>query len=166
MGAAAGPDALGVTQDPDPQQATPSQIPETVSYVSGAARHSKQENALVVADVARKLGVDPVLAVATMLVESNGNNTNNTGDKGTSFGLFQLHVGGELPKDWYPGTPGHSNAFDPRKNAETALSRFAAKKNKYSGAELAYQSQRPANHDGYVAAVNARMAEARSLLGL
>lgn len=167
MGAAAGPDALGTVQEPDQQSTEPVQVPaQPATFVSGPTRHSKQENALVVADVARKLGVDPVLAVATMLVESNGNNTNNSGDKGTSFGLFQLHIGGELPKEWYPGTPGHDNAFDPRKNAETALSRFAAKRSKYSGAELAYQSQRPAHHDAYVNAVNSRMAEARSLLGM
>jgi hypothetical protein len=134
--------------------------------VSGSQRHSKKDNALVVADVARKLGVDPVLAVATMLVESNGDNTNNTGDNGTSFGLFQLHMGGHLPKDWYPGKPGHVNVFDPRKNAEIALQRFASNQGRFSGPELAYQSQRPANPAKYKAAVANRMAEARSLLGM
>lgn len=140
--------------------------PAPTSLVSGPTRHSRQENARVVADVATKLGVDPVLAVATMLVESNGNNMQNTGDGATSFGLFQLHIGGELPKAWYPGQPGHVNAFDPRKNAEEALARFAHNKGRYSGAELAFRSQRPANHDAYVAAIDKRMPEARKLLGM
>lgn len=133
--------------------------------VSGPEQHTKQENALVVADVAQKLGVDPVLAVATMLVESNGDNTEKSGDGGTSFGLFQLHVNGELPADWNPGKPGHVNAFDPRKNAEIALRVFALNKNRYSGSELAFRSQRPADHDRYVSNVESRMDEARQLLG-
>ncbi|MBC7643820.1 MAG: transglycosylase SLT domain-containing protein [Thermoleophilia bacterium] len=134
------------------------------NLVSGTAQHSKQENARVVADVARKLGVDPVLAVADMLVESNGNNTEHTGDGGSSFGLFQLHEHGELPADWYRGKANHDRAFDPRANAEVALKVFAANKGKYSGASLAYHSQRPADQAGYERAVNAKMDEARSLL--
>ena len=136
------------------------------NLVSGATQHSKTENARVVADVAKQLGVDPVLAVADMLTESGGNNMEHTGDGGSSFGLFQLHEHGELPKDWYRGAANHDKAFDPRANAEIALKEFAANKDRYSGASLAYHAQRPADEAGYERSVNSHMAEARQLLGM
>jgi hypothetical protein len=133
------------------------------NIVHGPQKHTLKQNAEAVAAVARKLGVDPVLAVADML--SEGVTNTNIGDGGTSFGLFGLHEGGALPKAWYPGQPGHDNAFDPTKNATVALTRFAQLKGTYSGAELAYQSERPANHDAYIKAVNGHMKQARQLVG-
>ncbi len=72
-----------------------------------------------------------------MLVESGGNNK-AVGDGGTSFGLFQLHQGGELPAGWTP-----EQAFDPRANAEVALSVFAQQNGSDPG-QIAASAQRPA----------------------
>jgi hypothetical protein len=67
-----------------------------------------------VVEVAKEKGIDPVLAVATMLVESGGDNR-AVGDGGHSIGLFQLHDQGQ--------GAGMSSADrqDPRRNAEVAL---------------------------------------------
>jgi hypothetical protein len=120
----------------------------------------KVTNAKIVAEVARQKGVDPVTAVACMLVESGGSNA-STGDNGTSFGLFQLHRGGEL------GNMTEAEARDPRRNAEVALSVFAANKGKYSDpGQLAAASQRPADRAGYARKVDAMLPEARRLLGM
>lgn len=150
---------------PAPPSSAAQQAARGANLVSGPGQHTKEENAKVVADVARQLGVDPVLAVATMLTESGGNNREHTGDGGTSFGLFQLHEGGELPKDWYPGQPNHEKAFDPRENAQIALSYFAKLKDTYSGSLLAFKSQRPADQAKYEARINQNMEAARLLVG-
>ncbi|MFN8613456.1 MAG: transglycosylase SLT domain-containing protein [Vulcanimicrobiota bacterium] len=127
---------------------------------SAGAPGDKVANARIVAEVARQKGVDPVTAVACMLVESGGSNA-ATGDNGTSFGLFQLHRGGEL------GNMSEAEARDPRRNAEVALSVFAANKGKYSDpGQLAAASQRPADREGYARKVDAMLPEARRLLGM
>lgn len=127
---------------------------------SHGAPGDKVANAKIVAEVARQKGVDPVTAVACMLVESGGSNA-ATGDNGTSFGLFQLHRGGEL------GNMSEAEARDPRRNAEVALSVFAANKGKYSDpGQLAAASQRPADRAGYARKVDAMLPEARRLLGM
>ncbi len=72
-----------------------------------------------VASVAMKDGVDPVLALATAMHES-GLNPRAVGDKGTSFGLFQLHRGGEL------GSLSRRQAFNASTNAGRALREFRA----------------------------------------
>jgi hypothetical protein len=92
-----------------------------------------------IAAVAIKKGVDPYLAIADATHES-GLNPQSRGDYGrfdgngnfvpmragaaggryTSFGLFQLHEGGEL------GNLSQQQAFDPATNAERALSEFSA----------------------------------------
>ncbi|MBI2809807.1 MAG: transglycosylase SLT domain-containing protein, partial [Candidatus Melainabacteria bacterium] len=77
----------------------------------GAIRSNPEqamESARVVAQVARRLGVDPVVAVAAMLVESGGN-PRAVGDNGHSFGLFQLNSRGELAENHL--TP--NQAFNP-----------------------------------------------------
>ncbi len=71
----------------------------------------------VVAREARVLGVSPRIAVADAIVES-GLNPRAVGDQGTSFGLFQLHQGGEL------GALTKAQAFTPLTNARVALSEF------------------------------------------
>ena len=132
----------------------------TYDGARGGNAADKQRNAQIVAEVAREKGVDPVTAVATMLVESGGNAT-AVGDKGTSFGLFQLHRGGEL------GNMTQQQANDPRTNAETALSEFARNKGKYSDpGQLAAASQRPANRQAYASKVDEAIPEARRLLGM
>jgi hypothetical protein len=121
-------------------------------------------NARVVAQVAREQGVDPVVAVAMMLVESGGNAA-AVGDGGTSFGLFQLHEGGMLTAAGL--SP--AQAYDARTNATVALKSYAHEWSKgharRSPGEIAAASQRPADPVGYAAKVDAAMARARSLLG-
>ncbi len=122
-------------------------------------------NAAVVASVAREHRVDPVVAVAMMLVESGGN-ARAVGDGGTSFGLFQLHKGGMLTAAGL--TP--NQAFDARTNARVSLRSLAHEWSKgsrvRSPGEIAAASQRPADPVGYARKVDAAMAQARSLLGV
>lgn len=131
--------------------------------VASGASASVRDNARIVAEVAAKHGVDPVLAVAVMLVESGGNNR-AVGDNGTSFGLFQLHKGGMLTSAGL--TP--SQAYDPRTNAEVALKSLGAELREggnRSPGRFAADSQRPADKAGYERKVNASMERARSILG-
>lgn len=139
--------------------------------VSGASRAgavsnanaTPAQNARTVADAARRHGVDPVVAVAMMLVESGGN-ARAVGDNGTSFGLFQLHKGGMLTAAGL--TP--EQAFDPATNADVALKSLAHEWAKGSArrspGEIAAASQRPADPVGYARKVNAAMERARALL--
>lgn len=113
-------------------------------------------NAKIVAQVAKQMGVDPVVAIAAMLVESGGN-SQAVGDRGTSFGLFQLHKHGEL------GNMSPQQAFDPVTNARTALSYFQHGHVSNPGMMVA-NAQRPADRAGYAAKLNARLAQAQQLL--
>jgi hypothetical protein len=76
-----------------------------------------------VLQVAQEKGVDPLLALATAQQES-GLTPTSKGDyehgRPTSFGVFQLHEGGEL------GNLTPEQAYDPKTNANVALSEFAA----------------------------------------
>lgn len=122
-----------------------------------------RSNAAVVADVAREQGVDPVAAVAMMLVESGGN-AGAVGDGGTSFGLFQLHEGGMLTAAGLTS----QQAFDPRTNAAVSLKSLAHERRKgpnRTPGEIAAASQRPADPAGYARKVDAAMDRARELLG-
>lgn len=108
------------------------------STYDGATYAAKDANAnaKIVAQVAKQMGVDPATAIAAMLVESGGN-AKAVGDRGSSFGLFQLHKGGELGKL----TP--EQAFDPVTNAQTALSYFkgAAIRSRYDGRQCPTSSR-------------------------
>ena len=117
-----------------------------------------RESARVVAQVAMRMGVDPVVAVAAMLVESGGN-PRAVGDNGHSFGLFQLNYRGELAQARI--TP--NQAFDPQRNAEIALSYFHRGHSSNPGA-MAAAAQRPANRADYARKVNSNMAEAERLV--
>ena len=100
--------------------------------------------------IAAGLGVDPNLALATAIEESNLN-PQAVGDGGTSFGLYQLHQGGEL------GNLSQQQAFNPATNATVALTEMAgvAKANpNASPGQIAALSQRPANQVAYAASVN------------
>ncbi len=127
----------------------------------GATRSNPEqamESARVVAQVARRLGVDPVVAVAAMLVESGGN-PRAVGDNGHSFGLFQLNSRGELAEN-------HLNpqqAFNPTINAQVALSYFRKGHTDNPGA-MAAAAQRPANRADYARKVNSNMAEAARMV--
>jgi len=125
---------------------------DSATYAAGDAK----ANAKIVAQVARSMGVDPATAIAAMLVESGGN-SKAIGDHGTSFGLFQLHKGGEL------GKMSPQQAFDPEANARVALSYFKKGEQQNPGTMVA-NAQRPADRAGYARQINARMAQARQLL--
>jgi hypothetical protein len=108
--------------------------------------------------IAKSLGVDANLALATAITES-GLNTYAVGDGGTSFGLFQLHQGGEL------GNLTSTQAFNPVTNVTTALGEFQGvmAANPGSGfdgtsfstpGDLAAASQRPQDRSAYATEVN------------
>lgn len=99
---------------------------------------------------ALQYGVDPRLALADAEVES-GLDPTAVGDEGTSFGLYQLHEGGEL------GNLSPAEAFNPSINANTALSVFGSVAAANPGADpglIAYLAERPANKAAYVSAVD------------
>ena len=110
----------------------------------------------IITQVATADGISPALAIATAQQES-GLNPNAVGDQGTSFGLYQLHIGGELGN--LPGTLAQQEAAaqNPLQNAEVALNQFAVtqKATGLSGGALAAAAQRPANPSAYASAVNA-----------
>lgn len=120
---------------------------------------SQSQVVAAITQAATQAGVNPNLLIADAQQES-GLNPYAVGDGGTSFGLFQLHEGGEL--DALPGSlqQQKAEAFDPLTNAETAVKSFAsaiAGHPTASAGEIAYLAERPAaNLQGsYVSAVNA-----------
>ena len=72
--------------------------------------------------VAQKYGVPTWLWEDIASVES-GFNPKAVGDNGTSFGLFQLHIGGQLPAQ-YNNNP--QPVFDPTLNANIAMPAIAS----------------------------------------
>lgn len=122
-----------------------------------------------IVSIAQQLGVDPVLALAQAWIES-GLNPQAKGDYGiivngsfksetagtpggsyTSFGLYQLHEGGEL------GNLTEQQAFNPITNATVALTHVAAvaKQNpSASPGDIAALAGGPANPGEYATEVN------------
>lgn len=125
-----------------------------------------------IAAVATSYGVNPALAEADAQHESGGN-PYSIGDSGSSFGLFQLHQGGELGS--VPGATLHDkaqNAFDPTTNAQVALSRFAAVQAANPGLDpgmIAQLAERPKidpkNPNAYANAVDAIMGNGSGVPG-
>lgn len=112
---------------------------------------AQQQAAATVAGVASQLGVSTPLAEAVAWHES-GLNPTAVGDHGTSFGLFQLHQGGEL------GSLTPQQAFNPTTNADVALTRIAQVAHAMPGADpgiIAADAQRPAVPYAYARAVDA-----------
>ena len=105
----------------------------------------------IIIATAQRLGVDPILALATAKVES-GFNPKAVGDYGTSFGLYQLHKGGEL------GNLTPQQAFDPSTNAAVALQQFKNVQRSYPNVtdpgQIAALAQRPADPQGYAVKVD------------
>lgn len=104
----------------------------------------------IITGIAEKYGVNPLLAIATAIHES-GLNPKAIGDNGTSFGLYQLHEGGEL------GNMTPQQAYDPTTNATVAISHMAAvmkAQPNLQGGALAAAAQRPANQTAYASAIN------------
>lgn len=119
--------------------------------MSHARSHSTP--AEIVRNVAVRDGIPPRVALAIAKVES-GLDPYRVGDNGTSFGLYQLHIGGEL------GNHTEQWAFNPRNNAETALSRVAAVRRQHpnwSWGQVAAAAQRPADQASYARAVDSQL---------
>ncbi len=113
-------------------------------------------------------GVDPILALCVAWNESGFNPRaqgdwtltgnegpfvapNTPGARPTSFGLYQLHEGGEL------GTLTMAEAFNPIVNTHTAMQYIAAYNREHPGltpGELAASAQGPADPTQYAALVN------------
>lgn len=110
-----------------------------------------------IVDVARQMHVDPELALAIAKNES-GFNAQAVGDHGTSFGLYQLHSGGELESLKGSLSSQKKQAFDPATNARVALTevaRVAKAHPNWSPGQIAAAAQRPADPSGYASRVNA-----------
>jgi hypothetical protein len=129
------------------------------SGARGSSYERAYKNAQIVAEVARQKGVPEDLAVATMLVESRGNERAK-GDHGHSIGGFQLNDHGE--------GKGYSYAqkIDIAFNANVALSEFQRRQGWYKDeGEWAAGSQRPKHPHRYAERVTAMLPYARALLG-
>lgn len=74
-----------------------------------------------VAPVARQYGV-PDSVWEDVAYQESGFNPKAVGDNGTSFGLFQLHEGGQLPQQYYNDPQA---VFDPALNARLAMPAIA-----------------------------------------
>ena len=126
----------------------------------------KRGNALVtvsdvITNVAQHFNLDPVLCLADAWHESNLNpkaEGDNFGNGPTSFGLYQLHEGGEL------GTLTPAEAMNPATNAKVALAQFAAVRaaTGLDGGALAAAAQRPADPENYAVAVNLTVAQIKA----
>jgi hypothetical protein len=102
--------------------------------------------------------VDPVLAVSMAMLES-ALNPQAIGDNGTSFGLFQLHKGGEL------GDMTAEAAFDPVKNTRVALGYLKQfEKPEFNPGQLAAAAQRPRYPEIYSYTVNVMYPLVKSLM--
>lgn len=100
--------------------------------------------------------IDPVLAVSVAILES-ALNPQAVGDNFTSFGLFQLHKGGEL------GAMTELEAFDPVKNTRVALKYFEGVKGNSPG-EIAANAQRPKYREIYAMTVNTMYPLVKSMM--
>lgn len=106
---------------------------------------------------ARRTGADPYTMLATAVVES-GLNPQAVGDNGTSYGLYQMHVGGA-------GGRSHDEArryLNPSASIENRARAFRGG----AGGEWAASVQRPADAAGYARKVNAVIAQLRKGGGL
>jgi hypothetical protein len=128
------------------------------SGARGSSYERAYRNAKVVAEIARQKGVPEDLAVATLLVESRGNERAK-GDHGHSIGGFQLNDRGE--------GRGYSYAqkTDIAFNASVALSEFQHRQGWYRDpGDWAAGSQRPKNPHRYAEKIRAMLPYARTLL--
>lgn len=139
---------------PAQQQAQPTATAPTGQGVNLAQLPQGVDPAVVQAIVtaAKDEGVDPRLALA-MAQQESGLNPSAVGDQGTSFGLFQLHQGGELTS---AGLDPQA-AMDPYTNARVALAQVAQVARQHpdwSPGQIAAAAQRPADQTSYASSVN------------
>lgn len=125
---------------------------------TAAATKPANSSVGVIQKIASGLGLDVNLALATAIVES-GLNPQAVGDGGTSFGLYQLHQGGEL------GSLTPQQAYNPTTNATVALTHMAAVSKLYPGqdpGQIAAIAQGPQNKAAYASAVDNVYAQLNS----
>lgn len=111
-----------------------------------------------IARAAKENGVPLSLALAIAYHES-GFNVHAVGDNGSSFGLYQLHVGGEL------GNHSQAWANDPYNNASTALrvvGQVLRQHPDLSPGQVAALAQRPADQASYAAGIDGVLHQASS----
>jgi hypothetical protein len=128
---------------------------------SQTVTQAQAQSIRAIVSVAKAKGINPLLALAIAYHES-GLDPTAVGDGGTSFGLFQLHQGGEL------GSMSKAQAFNPVLNAQVALSQLAAVIKANPGktpGELAALAQRPANPSSYASAIDSLLSDAQAGTG-
>lgn len=126
--------------------------PQEAGPVVGPGARKPSPSVLdIIVSVAKHYKIPPTLALAIAQHES-GFSVNAVGDNGTSFGLYQLHEGGELPagkdRKW---------AADARNNAMVALKEVAAVYHRNPNLDygtIAALAQRPADKAAYAQSVN------------
>lgn len=112
----------------------------------------------IITKVAKSLGLPPELALAIAYHES-GLNPYAVGDNGTSFGLYQLHEGGEL------GSHTAAWAHDVYNNALTALTVVKKVYDQNPSADwgqIAAQAQRPQDPASYAASIDSILTDSGS----
>lgn len=100
-------------------------------------------------------GADPVALLATSLQESGGKLHGPAGDKGTSFGPFQFHIGGALAN--HP--PSWASTYAAILNRATEFARLGVR-----GGRGAAAVQRPADPKLYAMGVDSLMGQAHAIL--
>lgn len=161
VGASTGPHLeVGLWGQHGPAPKTGAQFKSVMdAAIAGASPHPAASGpsgdvVSIITSVANELGVDPKLAIA-IAQEESGLDPTKVGDSGTSFGLFQLHQGGEL------GDLTPDQAKDPTTNARVALAEVAAVAKAHpdwSPGQIAAAAQRPTDPTGYATAVNSLYA--------
>ncbi len=134
--------------------------PESTSYdgAHGTTFERARQNARIVAEVARRRGIPEDLAVATMLVESRGNERAR-GDHGHSIGLMQLNDRGEGYGVSY------ADKIDPVTNSDIALSEFQRRQGMYADyGDWAAGAQRPKNPRRYAQKIREMLPYAQRIL--
>lgn len=109
---------------------------------------NQQQIVQLITQIATQNGINPSLMIADARVES-GLNPGAVGDHGTSFGLFQDHVGGAGGSTLASA----QRYLNPAQSIQHAAQRFKGAQN----AEDIYRAQRPADHAGYVAKLNSAL---------
>src|SRR6266487_1995371 len=113
------------------------------------------------AAAATRYGI-PLSIVEDIAYTESGYNAQAIGDQGSSFGLFQLHVSGQLPAQYNP--PNQGPVFDPTLNTSIAMPAIARAWNNLKGSfnpnsnawwqQFAAQSGHPGGSPGNSATAN------------